>query len=117
MSKKIIIDKLLAGETIYNYKERGNSMTPIIKSNEPVTLEPIGDRVLKKGDAVFCKVRGNYYTHLIHAVDEVSEDKPTRYLIGNNHGRMNGWTNANKVYGIVTHVGAVEVPEHTEEIK
>lgn len=111
MSKKIIIEKLAAGETIYNYKERGNSMTPIIKSNEPVTLEPIGDRTLSKGDAVFCKVRGNYYTHLIHAVDEGKADKPTRYLIGNNHGRMNGWTNATKVYGLVVHVGEVVPPE------
>lgn len=35
---------------------------------------------------VFCKVKGRYYTHLVKAKGDRG------VLIGNNHGRINGWT-------------------------
>lgn len=38
------------------------------------------------GDIVFCKVKGRYYTHLVKAKGDRG------VLIGNNHGRINGWT-------------------------
>lgn len=74
-----------AGEVVVN-REGGNSMTPLLKSREPVELRK-PDRPLRKGDIVFCKVRGRYMTHLVHAVGDDG-----RYMIGNNHGHMNGWT-------------------------
>ena len=46
------------------------------------------------GHIVFCKVRGNYYDHLVKAKNE-----KRGYLIANNHGHVNGWTH--QIFGIV----------------
>ena len=93
-----VVETLRAGKTIHKYREAGNSMLPILKSNQPVTLEPVGDKALKVGDIVFCKVRGNYYTHLI------SKIRGRQYQISNNHRFVNGWVTKNSIYGIVTKI-------------
>lgn len=98
-----IIERLAQGECIKGYKEGGNSMTPRIKSREPVDLAPPDHSKLEVGDMVFCRVGGSFYTHLISAV------KPGQFQISNNHGRVNGWTTWDKVFGIVTHVSGREV--------
>lgn len=98
MSKLEIVQQLQNGYIIERYKEHGNSMIPIIKSGQPVKLEPVIGRTLKVGDIVFCKVRGNYYTHLIKAI------RGKQYQIGNNHGGINGWISKNSIFGIVTKV-------------
>ena len=90
------IEKLLLGETIIS-REPGNSMIPLIKSKQPVKIIPISWQDAEVGDIVYCKVRGNLYTHLVKAK---SDEKGC--LIGNNHGRTNGWTK--QVYGKVTKV-------------
>ena len=90
------IEKLENGETIIS-KEGGNSMTPLIKSKQPVKIEPSTWQECERGDIVYCKVNGNLYTHLVKA----KSDK-RGVLIGNNHGRINGWTK--KVYGKVIEV-------------
>lgn len=90
------IPKLLNGETIIS-REPGNSMTPLIKSRQPVKLVPIKWQDAEVGDMVYCKVKGNLYTHLVKAKNE-----NRGCLIGNNHGRVNGWTK--NIYGKVTHV-------------
>ena len=78
----------------------GNSMTPILKSRQPVICEPVTDETsLKKKDIVLCKVRGHHYLHLIHAIRNGNQ-----YLIGNNHGHMNGWISRNQVYGKVIEI-------------
>ena len=78
----------------------GNSMTPILKSKQPVICIPVQENtVLKKKDIVFCKVNGHYYLHLIHAIRNDSQ-----FLIGNNHGHMNGWVSKNKIYGKVAEI-------------
>ena len=67
-------------------------MTPILLSGDVVTVDPItSDTKLEKGDIVIAKVRGRVYMHLIKAV------RNGEYLIGNNHGRENGWTK--QIYG------------------
>jgi hypothetical protein len=88
------VEKLLSGATITS-KEAGNSMLPILKSRQPVVLEPTDWTKVKVGDIVFAKCKGNLYTHLVKATD------PKRgVMIGNNHGGINGWTK--QVYGIAT---------------
>lgn len=87
------VEQLLSGATITS-KEPGNSMKPILKSRQPVLLEPTDWTKVSEGDIVYAKVRGNLYTHLVKATD------PNRgVLIGNNHGHLNGWTK--QVYGKV----------------
>lgn len=78
----------------------GNSMTPILKSKQAVLCAPVKeDTELQKRDIVFCKVRGHYYLHLIHAIRNNES-----FLIGNNHGHMNGWVAKNKIYGKVIEI-------------
>jgi len=77
--------RILAGEVVTN-REGGNSMTPILRSKQPVELRAV-DRPLKKGDIVYAKVHGHFYTHLVTAVGSDG-----RVQIGNNHGHINGWT-------------------------
>lgn len=93
-----VVAILRSGKTVERYKEAGNSMLPILKSNQPVTLEPIGDRELKVGDIVFCKVGGGFYTH------KISKIRGSQYQISNNHHFVNGWVSRNSIYGIVTRI-------------
>jgi len=90
----MIIDKLRHGETV-RHREKGNSMTPLIKSGQPVLIAPVKLKNVRKGDIVFCRVAGMLCCHKVTAVDKVKE----RFQIGNNHGHINGWTKA--VYGKV----------------
>lgn len=102
MSKASYFAELLkSGKTIDKYKEGGNSMLPIIKSNQPVTLSPNVIN-LKVNDIVFCKVKGNYYTHKIKAIKNVNDKQ--MYLISNNRGKENGWISKSNIFGIVTKI-------------
>ena len=80
-------------------RPHGGSMRGRIESGQLVTLSPDVDE-LEIGDAVLCRVRGNTYIHLVKAIQ--GHGSRRRYLIGNNHGRINGWTK--KVYGKVVKV-------------
>ena len=90
------VEKLLAGETIIS-REPGNSMTPILKSRQPVRIAPATVEDVDVGDIVYCKVKGNHYTHLVKA-----KNRRRGCLIGNNHGHVNGWTK--KVFGKVIEI-------------
>jgi hypothetical protein len=50
------------------YSEGGNSMLPIIKSRQPVTLSPVNPELLEKGDIVLAKVGRYVYTHLVKGI-------------------------------------------------
>lgn len=97
------IARLQAGELVRDYREGGNSMTPLIRHQQPVTLAPVDPTQLERGDMVFVKVRGRIYTHKVVGL------RRGQVQIGNNHGRVNGWTSLDKVYGIVTEVEGVAV--------
>lgn len=86
------IQRLQNGESFLT-REPGNSMLPLYKSNEIHRVTPISWEKGKVGDVVFCKVKGNCYTHKVYAVDDKKG-----CLIGNNKGHMNGWTK--NVYGL-----------------
>ena len=90
------LEKLQAGETIIS-KEPGNSMLPLIKSKQPVKIEPTTWDKVKVDDIVYCKVKGNHYTHLVKAIDQNKG-----CLIGNNKGGINGWTK--NIYGKVIEI-------------
>lgn len=88
-------ERLQDGETIVS-REPGNSMVPIIRSRQPVRLVPVTWEDVDKGDVVYCKVKGRFYTHLVKAKGKRG------VLIANNKGRENGWTKA--VFGKVVEV-------------
>jgi len=90
------VEKLIAGETIVS-KEPGNSMTPLIKHRQPVRLEPCNWEDVKVNDIVYCKVKGNIYTHKV-----LAKNDKRGCQIGNNHGHVNGWTK--QIYGKVIEI-------------
>ena len=96
MGRNYKLEKLQAGKSFVT-SEKGNSMSPIIKSGQDHKLVPATWKDVEVGDIVYCKVKGNYYTHLVKGKNE---DKGC--LIGNNKGGVNGWTK--QVYGKVIEI-------------
>jgi hypothetical protein len=86
--------KLLQEGKTFETSEKGNSMVPLLYSGEKHILTPITLEEVQVGDIVFCKVKGNFFTHLVTAKDEQKGAQ-----ISNNHGHVNGWTK--QVYGKV----------------
>ena len=97
------VKMLLDGETIIS-REPGNSMTPILKSRQPVRIKPCTWSDVQKDDIVYCKVKGNFYTHKVIAINNKKG-----VLIGNNHGHNNGWTK--NVFGIVIEILPMDYKE------
>lgn len=87
------IEQLQRGESVV-LRPRGRSMAGIIEDGQRVLVAPAGNEPLSKGQVVLCKVRGKEYLHLVKAVDG------EWVLIGNNRGRVNGWTSRANVYGV-----------------
>lgn len=96
MGRNYKLEKLENGETFIT-KETGNSMIPLLYSKQEHRLAPIDIEDVVVGDIVYCKVSGNYYTHLVKAIDPKKGCQ-----IGNNKGGINGWTK--QVYGKVIEV-------------
>ncbi len=85
------IEQLLQGKTV-SFRPKGQSMTPKIKSGQLCTVEPVKTReqleAIEVGEVVLCKVNGSEYLHLVKG------KRMGSFQIGNNHGRINGWTSA-----------------------
>ena len=89
------LERLKKGETFVT-SEKGNSMSPLINSGQDHKLAPAKLEDVSVDDIVYCKVKGNFYTHLVKAKGDRD------VLIGNNKGGINGWTKS--VYGKVTEI-------------
>ena len=93
------IETLKSGQNV-SFREKGNSMVPLIYSNQKNTYSPVvSDDDIKVGDIVWCKVKGNFYTHLLTAKKQ--EKDTMRYQISNNKGHVNGWIKLEKIFGKV----------------
>jgi hypothetical protein len=95
-SKSNELDELIKDEITLEEDTENNASEPIC---EPVTEET----ELKKKDIVLCKVKGHYYLHLIHSIKPNKKGSHS-YLIGNNHGHMNGWVGRSQIFGIVREI-------------
>jgi hypothetical protein len=96
MRRNYKLERLENGETFIT-SEKGNSMVPLIKSGQDHRLSPVLIEDVNVGDIVYCKVKSNFYTHLVKA-----KDIKKGLLIGNNKGGVNGWTKS--VYGKVIEI-------------
>lgn len=96
MNRNYKLERLQNGET-FTTNEAGNSMVPLIRSKQNHILEPTTWEDVAVDDIVYCKVRGNFYTHLVKAKNEKKGCQ-----IGNNKGGINGWTK--QVYGKVIEI-------------
>ncbi len=90
------LERLQKGETFIT-SEKGNSMVPLIKSGQNHRIAPATWENVGVGDIVYCRVNGNYYTHLVKA-----KNNERGCQIGNNRGNINGWTK--QVFGKVIEV-------------
>jgi hypothetical protein len=90
------LERLLNGETFIT-SEKGNSMVPLIHSGQNHKIAPTTIDDVNVGDIVYCKVKGNFFTHLVKA-----KSLEKGCLIGSNRGSINGWTK--NVYGKVIEV-------------
>jgi hypothetical protein len=80
------------------FTARGGSMTPLVTDGQEVSVYPMPrPEFLVPGDVVVARVEGRVYLHKVLAVDQGRH----RVQIGNNHGRVNGWTGFAKVYGVM----------------
>jgi phage repressor protein C with HTH and peptisase S24 domain len=100
MARENFILKTLLEKGEVTWSPHGNSMTPKIHSGDQVTVKKVLAKACRVGDVVYAKVKGSYYLHLLSAIDETQG----RYQISNNHGHVNGWVNAENVFGVCVQV-------------
>ncbi len=100
MTRRNFVLETLLEKGEVTFKPHGNSMTPKIASGDQVRVKKVEVAALKVGDAVYAKVKGNYYLHLLSAIDE----SQGRYQISNNHGHVNGWVNADNIFGVCVQI-------------
>jgi len=88
------IVEALATQGSVKVRLAGNSMQPIIESKQLVTIEAVNSLdEIKVGDAVYCKVHGRYFLHLVTA------KKDGQVQISNNKGHVNGWVTIKNIFG------------------
>jgi hypothetical protein len=100
-----IAGRVAAGSTV-DFRPSGSSMVPLIRSRQLVTVAPVDPTKVEVGDIVLARVAGTVYLHLVSAVDASAG----RVQISNNRGRVNGWTNHVRIYGICITVDGVRRP-------
>lgn len=104
--------RVAQGVTV-QFRPSGSSMVPLVRSRQVVTVAPVDAAKLEVGDIVLAKVAGTVYLHLVSAIDATAG----RVQISNNRGRVNGWTNYARVYGICTAVDGAARPRIDGKIR
>lgn len=99
----------LRGEAV-SFRPHGSSMKGLVPSGALVRVEPCDPDRLEPGDIVLVRVKGNVYLHLVKAISA------GRFLIGNNRGGTNGWTQASKIAGLCTEVDGEARPGLTGKL-
>jgi hypothetical protein len=97
--------RVAAGATV-ELRPSGSSMVPLIRSRQRVVVVPVDASKVEVGDIVLARVAGTVYLHLVSAVDQARK----RVQISNNHGRVNGWTSHDRVFGICVAVDDLPRP-------
>src|SRR6185312_6772676 len=105
---ELMATRVAAGSTV-EFRPSGSSMVPLIRSRQLVTVAPVDPARVEVGDIVLVRVAGTTYLHRVSAVNATAG----RVQISNNRGRVNGWTNHARVYGICTAVDGVPRPRTT----
>lgn len=90
--------KLRKGQTV-RLQPIGDSMEGRINNGDWVTLSPCDVNAINAGDIVLARISLRRTSLLV--LHLVLEKCDRRLLIGNNHGRVDGWIDAEDVYGKV----------------
>lgn len=108
----LMADRTGRGETV-EFRPTGHSMTPLVRGRQLVRVAPVDPALVEPGDIVLARVSGTVYLHLVSAVDRPRR----RVLIGNNRGRLNGWTGHERVYGICLAVDGLPRPGASAKVR
>ena len=92
--------RVARGEKV-RFRPTGSSMVPLIRSRQLVTVVPFDTAKLEVDDIVLVRVAGTIYLHRVTAI------AGQRVQIGNNRGRINGWTTRDRVFGLCVDVDGV----------
>ncbi|MGW6441495.1 VanZ family protein [Lentzea sp. NPDC055074] len=92
--------RVARGEKV-RFRPTGSSMVPLIHSRQRVTVAPVDTAKLEVDDIVLVRVAGTTYLHRVTAI------AGQRVQIGNNRGRINGWTSRERVFGLCVDVDGV----------
>jgi hypothetical protein len=99
----VVAARVAEGRTV-DFRPSGSSKVPLIRSRQLVTVAPVDPTKAEVGSIVLARAAGTTYLHLVSAVDVGGG----RVQLSDNRGRVNGWTDLARVYGICT-AGAVRV--------
>ncbi|MFG1793621.1 S26 family signal peptidase [Nocardia sp. NPDC049149] len=113
MGKLDVVAARVAAGALVEFRPTGSSMVPLIRSRDLVAVAPVDPTTLEVGDIVLAKVAGTVYLHLISALDVPRG----RVQISNNRGRVNGWTNHDRVFGICIAVEGISRPGAKKKIR
>ena len=86
------------GHTVW-HKEKGDSMLPLIASDQWVLFAYVDPKEVQVGDIVLAKVHKKWYCHL------VTKAYSKNVQISDNHGHANGWTKRKNVFAKVIKIG------------
>lgn len=90
----------------------GYSLAPVINSAQAVVVEPLtGDRVIEKGDFIFCKLRKGYRIQQVLSVKDND-----LYSVGNIHGYENGTVSRQDIYGGVVRILRKRRPHYCSRV-
>lgn len=74
----------------------GKSLSPVIKSAQPVVVEPISDgTAVGRNDIVFCRLHKSYHLRKVIGVRKNGK----RYAVGDNRGHTHGFVGGKDIYG------------------
>lgn len=96
----VVAARVARGEKV-QFRPTGSSMVPLIRSRQLVTVAPVDTAKLDVDDIVLVRIAGTLYLHRVTAI------AGHRVQIGNNRGRINGWTARDRVFGLCVDVDGV----------
>ena len=103
------------------YKSSGNSMWPLVHSNDLCTFHPVQAVTAVKeaseigvGDIVFCCVQRSqhFYAHIVLEIQHDVHAQEPKYWIGNIEQKKNGWCFREHIYGILVQVQVEREGQH-----
>ena len=77
-------------------------MSGYIEDGELVTIEPREASELQSGDVVLAQIQGKNFAHIV--LHQILEREGEQFLIGSKQGRVDGWIEAEKIFGVATKI-------------
>ena len=115
---RLIWEYLVDGRSVF-FRSTGNSMWPLVQSDDGIWLYPIqavtadGGMPFQKeaseigvGYIVFCQVQRSqqYYAHIVLEIERDYYAQESKYWIGNIEHKINGWCFREHIFGILVEV-------------